>query len=106
MNDQALAEPIRSQMKMIVRAMYSNPPLNGARIAGIIFSTPHLYEEWLQELKLMSGRLQDMRNALFEALKANSTPGDWSHIVKQIGMFAYTGLNGLFFFSLIFSFSP
>ena len=23
----------------------------------------------------------------------SGTPGDWSHIIKQIGMFTFTGLN-------------
>jgi hypothetical protein len=41
----------------------------------------------------MSGRLRDMREQLHAALVANGTPGDWSHILKQIGMFTYTGLT-------------
>ena len=35
-----------------------------------------------------------MRDELFQRLKANGTPGDWSHVIKQIGMFSYTGLTG------------
>ena len=102
-NDNNVVENMRSQMKLVVRAMYSNPPINGARIAGIIFSNEDLFNEWLEELKMMSSRLQNMRKALFDQLVANSTPGDWSHIVKQIGMFAYTGLSGSFFFILLFN---
>ena len=41
----------------------------------------------------MAGRIGDMRTALKAALDANGTPGDWSRIVNQIGMFSYTGLS-------------
>lgn len=30
---------------------------------------------------------------LFGSLKALGTPGDWNHILNQIGMFSYTGLS-------------
>lgn len=41
----------------------------------------------------MSSRIISMRTALFNHLVALKTPGDWSHITKQIGMFSYTGLT-------------
>jgi len=48
----------------------------------------------------MSKRIMDMRRLLFEELKRLNTPGDWSHIVSQIGMFSYTGLTGRFLHAL------
>lgn len=42
----------------------------------------------------MSSRIIEMRRLLREALEHLGTPGDWSHITSQIGMFSYTGLNG------------
>lgn len=41
----------------------------------------------------MSSRIIEMRKLLREALERLGTPGDWSHITSQIGMFSYTGLN-------------
>ena len=41
----------------------------------------------------MSGRIIQMRKALRDKLEELKTPGDWSHITSQIGMFSYTGLN-------------
>jgi len=41
----------------------------------------------------MSDRIRSMREELYQALKANGTPGSWSHIVQQIGMFSFTGLT-------------
>ena len=42
----------------------------------------------------MSGRIKEMRKGLHERLLKLKTPGSWVHIVNQIGMFSYTGLNG------------
>ena len=44
-----VAQAVQSQLKMIVRPMYSNPPSNGARIVAHVLSTPELYAEWVRE---------------------------------------------------------
>jgi aspartate aminotransferase len=41
----------------------------------------------------MADRIISMRHQLYDALQARGTPGDWTHILKQIGMFTFTGLN-------------
>jgi len=87
------AKAVLSQLKLIVRPMYSNPPLHGARIVSGVLNDKSLYDEWVQELKGMSHRILSMRVALSDTLKEKNTPGDWSHILKQIGMFTYTGLS-------------
>ena len=76
------ATNVSSQLKQIIRGMYSNPPSHGARVAATIMTTPTLFTEWEQELRLMSSRLSDMRQKLYEAIVANNTPGDWSHILR------------------------
>lgn len=38
---------VDSQVKIVVRPMYSNPPIHGARIAATILATPDLYSQWL-----------------------------------------------------------
>jgi len=88
-------DAVRSQLKTIIRPMYSNPPGHGANVVTRILSDPKLFAEWEDHLRDMSGRIKTMRHALFDLLKQNGTPGDWSHIVNQIGMFSYTGLNGM-----------
>lgn len=87
------AKATLSQMKLVIRSNYSNPPAFGARIVGTILTSPELYAEWKQELKGMSGRIQAMRQLLVDELKRLGTPGDWSHITSQIGMFSFTGLT-------------
>jgi aspartate aminotransferase, mitochondrial len=82
-----------SQLKILIRPMYSNPPIHGARIVETIMEDPELMAIWRDELKQMAGRMQGMRSTLVEELKALGSKKDWSHLVNQIGMMAYTGLN-------------
>ena len=92
-NVPATAKAVRSQLKAVIRPMYSSPPAHGARIvAGVLGDATNL-AAWKEELASMAGRIGDMRTALKAALDANGTPGDWSRIVNQIGMFSYTGLS-------------
>ena len=78
---------------MLIRPAYSSAPLHPALLLLKHLSSDALYEEWCGELKLISARLQDMRTKLRQGLEARQTPGDWSHITSQIGMFAFTGLQ-------------
>jgi aspartate aminotransferase len=73
--------------------MYSNPPSHGARIVATALNDPGLFEEWKGCIKTMADRIMLMRAGLRDKLVELKTPGDWSHIVSQIGMFSYTGLN-------------
>ncbi|KAH9431049.1 Aspartate aminotransferase, mitochondrial [Pyricularia oryzae] len=84
---------VDSQLKILVRPMYSNPPIHGARIAAQILNTPALYDQWLAEVKGMADRIITMRALLKENLEKLGSKHDWSHITSQIGMFAYTGLT-------------
>ncbi|KAL4579477.1 hypothetical protein LXL04_015625 [Taraxacum kok-saghyz] len=88
-----VASRVESQLKLVIRPMYSSPPIHGASIVAAILKDRNLYHEWTLELKAMADRIITMRKKLFDALSARGTPGDWSHIVKQIGMFTFTGLN-------------
>jgi len=84
---------VLSQMKIVIRQSYSNPPAYGARLVSVVLSDPQLFAEWKQELKGMSGRIIKMRELLYNELVRLKTPGDWKHIITQIGMFSFTGLT-------------
>lgn len=86
-------ENLSSQMNIIVRAMYSNPPLHGALVASRILNDPALHAEWVKELETMSARLLEMRKCLHAELLRIKCPGDWSHVINQIGMFTYLGIT-------------
>ncbi|XP_063221935.1 aspartate aminotransferase, mitochondrial [Bacillus rossius redtenbacheri] len=87
------AQRTMSQLKIIVRPMYSNPPINGARIVTEILSDSSLKAEWLKDVKGMAERIISVRAQLRDNLKKEGSSRDWSHITDQIGMFCFTGLN-------------
>lgn len=85
---------VKSQLKRLARPMYSNPPVHGARVVANIVGDPALFNEWKAEMELMAGRIKNVRQKLFDSLTAKDKSGkDWSFILKQIGMFSFTGLN-------------
>jgi len=84
---------VMSQLDIIIRNLYSNPPKHGANIVKTVLSDPALYQEWRDELMAMSKRIQDMRAMLHAELVRLGTPGSWTHITSQIGMFSFTGLT-------------
>jgi len=91
--DPKVTGPVASQLKRIVRVMYSNPPSFGARLITMIVNTPELFAMWQQDMVTMSDRLKLCRKLLYDELVKLGTPGDWTHVTKQIGMFTYTGLT-------------
>jgi hypothetical protein len=80
-----------SQMKRIARAMYSNPPVHGARIVAEVVNNGAMFDEWKSEMESMSGRIKSVRKMLFDEISALYPEKDWSSILSQIGMFSYTG---------------
>lgn len=103
LNDPKCVPTTKSQVTLIIRGMYSNPPSHGARIVAYVLGKPELYAQWQDHIKTMSQRIIEMRKALREKLEELKTPGEWSHITSQIGMFSYTGLNGMSVFLLYIS---
>jgi aspartate aminotransferase len=84
---------IASQLAILQRSEISNPPLYGARIASTVLNDEGLFAEWEDNLRTMSGRIISMRKELRAKLEELGTPGTWSHITDQIGMFSFTGLT-------------
>ena len=93
MSDTKEIAQTKSQLTLIVRAMYSNPPNHGARIVATVLRNPDLFKDWKGHITEMSGRIKEMRKSLYERLNRLGTPGCWEHITNQIGMFSYTGLT-------------
>jgi len=87
------ADRVMSQVKILIRSLYSNPPIHGARIASEILNTPDLRAQWLTEVKGMAQRIITMREQLKVNLEKEGSTRNWSHITDQIGMFCFTGMN-------------
>lgn len=84
-----------SQLKVIVRSLYSTPPSHGARIVSTILSDKELETLWREELHLMRERIRSMREALVEKLLFSNPKksSDFGFLGLQKGMFSYTGLS-------------
>lgn len=88
------ATRVKSQLKRLARPMYSNPPVHGAKIVANVVGNPDLFNEWKEEMEMMAGRIKSVRQKLYDNLISKDKSGkDWSYILKQIGMFSFTGLN-------------
>ena len=88
-----VAGKVLSQVKRIARAMYSNPPVHGARIVAEVVQNEDLFNEWNQEMGAMAGRIMEVRSELVKALQERMPERDWTFITRQIGMFSFTGLT-------------
>jgi len=69
------------------------PPRYGSDLAKIVLSDEGLMKMWQDDLHTMAWRIRDMRQDLVIALTATGSPYNWSHLRRQIGMFAFTGLE-------------
>ncbi|XP_075552852.1 glutamate oxaloacetate transaminase 2 [Dermacentor variabilis] len=87
------ADRVMSQIKIIVRPTYSNPPIHGARLAHLILTDPELRQQWLKDVKGMADRIIGMRTRLRDGLKREGSTKNWQHITDQIGMFCFTGMT-------------
>ena len=86
-------ERVLSQLRSIIRPMYSSPPRHGSSIVKTVLSDPTLAQQYSEECRTMADRIAAMRRRLVEALVQAGSVHDWSHIQSQIGMFAFTGMN-------------
>ena len=91
--DADAAKKTLSQLNRIARAMYSNPPVHGARIASTVIGDAELFARWNEEMGEMAGRIKTVRGMLYDELVKLNPDKDWSFVTRQIGMFSYTGLN-------------
>jgi aromatic-amino-acid transaminase len=87
------AARVLSQLKIVIRTNYSNPPTHGAQIVATVLSTPALRAQWEDELASMRTRIRAMRCALVDRLAAAGVKQDFSFVARQQGMFSYSGLS-------------
>ncbi len=90
--DKEEAGRVLSQLKIVIRTNYSNPPIHGGTVVAMVLNTPELRAMWEKELGDMRLRIKQMRIALVEKLKAAGIKEDMGFITTQIGMFSYSGL--------------
>jgi aromatic-amino-acid transaminase len=84
---------VLSQLKIVIRTNYSNPPIHGGAVVAAVLANPEWRATWERELGEMRVRIKAMRQKLVDGLKAAGVKQDMSFITTQIGMFSYSGLN-------------
>jgi aromatic-amino-acid transaminase len=84
---------VLSQLKIVIRTNYSNPPTHGGAIVTAVLTSPELRAQWEAELGDMRVRIKAMRQKLVDGLKAAGVKQDMGFITRQIGMFSYSGLS-------------
>jgi len=87
------AARVLSQLKIVIRTNYSNPPIHGGAVVAAVLNDPARRAVWEQELAEMRIRIKSMRQKLVDGLKAAGVKQDMSFITSQIGMFSYSGLT-------------
>ena len=91
--DNETALRVLGQLKATVRRNYSSPPNFGAQIVAAVLGDAELKAMWLAEVEGMRTRILDMRQALVNVLKEEMPNGNFDYLLKQRGMFSYTGLS-------------
>ncbi|CCW31679.1 amino acid aminotransferase [Xenorhabdus nematophila] len=92
-DDTKAAEHVLGQLKACVRRIYSSPPNFGAQIVARVLCDPELKDQWLEEVEQMRLRIREMRTVLVNALKKSLPEKNFDHLLKQRGMFSYTGFS-------------
>ncbi len=92
-DDAEEAARVLGQLKATVRRNYSSPPNFGAQVVSCVLNNPELKASWLAEVEAMRLRIIEMRQVLVDAL-TQAVPGkNFDFLLRQRGMFSYTGLS-------------
>ncbi len=91
--DADAASRVLGQLKATVRRNYSSPPQFGAQLVATVLNDAGLKASWLAEVEAMRTRILAMRQELVTVLKQAVPDGNFDYLLKQRGMFSYTGLS-------------
>jgi aromatic-amino-acid transaminase len=87
------AARVLSQLKRTVRTNYSNPPTHGGQIVATVLNSAPLKALWESELAQMRDRIRTMRRQLVDHIHQRLPAADFEFVVRQRGMFSYSGLS-------------
>ena len=91
--DAQAAERVLGQLKSTIRRNYSSPPAFGAQVVARILRDPLLKADWVAEVQAMRERILQMRSLLVGAMHAVLPEQDFEYLLRQRGMFSYTGFS-------------
>lgn len=84
---------IESQVRQLIRAMYSNPPATGERIVTEVLQDPKLFQDWQKGVDQMRHRLLSMRAQCVNGLVSRAKRTDFRYLAGQLGFFLATELT-------------
>jgi len=82
-----------SQLKRVIRTNYSNPPTHGGQAVIAVLTSPELRSLWDRELGQMRDRIKVVRKQLVDKIREFRSDFDFSFVVRQRGLFSYSGLT-------------
>lgn len=91
--DEEVATRAFSQVKTIIRTLYSNPASHGASAVATVLSDANLKAQWVAELDEMRARIKTMRQKFVELLAKHGAKQNFDFIIQQNGMFSFSGLS-------------
>jgi len=91
--DKDEAARVLSQLKRVVRTNYSNPPTHGGKVVAMVLTTSELRALWEQELGGMRERIRALRKTLVDKIHSRVPGADFGFVLRQRGMFSYSGLT-------------
>ncbi len=89
----AVKARVGSQVKKMIRALYSNPPAHGARIVAEVLKQDDLRHMWQKDLEAVRHRINLMRETLFQRLASQARGIDFEYLRGHKGMFSFIDLN-------------
>lgn len=87
------AAAVTSQIKVVVRVNYSNPPAHGGEIVRTVLADAELRRQWDGEVAVMRNRINGMRKLFVDTLARKGAKRNFDFIVHQRGMFSFSGLS-------------
>lgn len=94
-NDKEAISSVSSQLVAAIRSEFSFAPAFGARVATIVQLDEQLKKVWTEDVLAVTERLRGVRQLVLNKLTKMQTPGNWEHVVKQNGLFWFSGLTSL-----------
>lgn len=87
------AQNVTSHLRHLIRANYSNPPLDGAAVVTEILSDPELVQMWEEEIARIRLRTRSCRERMVHGLRTQGAKNDLSYILREKGLFTMLGLS-------------
>lgn len=84
---------VGSQVKKIIRALYSNPPAHGALVVTEVLKQANLRKIWHKDLEEIRQRLDQMRKSLVQRLITQAKNRNFDYLLAHKGMFSFMNLD-------------